>query len=429
MNDPFYNLYHIIVDSCINNKFNLSYATFSSLGENNPRRLVDPNYPNKTLKEEIDYLLKRKIIFHDQEPILFDNFKHEWDLQIALMNRLQTNHILSNSEINSFEKDLLINKSGWNDFYWFSNGFLSLEWYRYYRYANYLESNWEPQYTFSSYNRILKEREHRLAIAMHLFNNFKNKIILSCHTTEDHFKIKNLFINTDNDISTNLSYKIDVNDFTNSFCHIVTERIFYEKRIHLTEKTFRPIICCRPFILAASPGSLLYLKRYGFKTFDAFWSEDYDLIENHSKRLDAILEVINYLGSLSHSEMINLLSKMKSILIYNRNHFYGLFEKIITKEMFDNLNHCIVNQSSNKVPIFQTIMKNLTKAEIEFIKNSNVEYDLFCTKEDYFQQETIIKALNNEFLKSDVDENSIRSFVKRYAKHFRYHYLCLKGTS
>lgn len=345
------------------------------------------------------------------------------------MNRLETNHILSNSEIHSSEKDSLIAKSGWNDFYWFSNGFLSLEWYRYYRYANYLQNNWEPRYTFSSYNRILKKREHRLAIAMHLFNNFRNKIILSCHTNENHFGIENLFINTNNDISTNLSYKIDVNDFTDSFCHIVTERIFYEKRIHLTEKTFRPIICCRPFILAASPGSLQYLRSYGFKTFDEFWSEDYDLIEDHSARLNAILEVINYLGSLSHDEMINLLSRMRSILIYNRNHFYGLFEKIITAELFDNLNNCLASRSNAKVPIFQTVINNLTKAEIEFIENSKEEYDLFCTKEDYFQQETIIKALNNEFLKSDVNENSIRPFVRRYTKHFRYHYLCLKGTS
>ena len=417
MNDPFFNLYHIIVDTCFNSNFNLSYFYFNELGDNNPFGLVDTTVFKNDFDIEIDYLRKRKIIFHDQEPILFDNFAKEWDIRIATANRLQTNHILSNSEINSADKDKLLSKSGWSDFYWFSNGFLSLDWYRYYRYANYLEHNWSPTKTFSSYNRILKDRQHRLLIANHLYNNYQDKCVLSCHSDDG---ANNIFINTSNNISTNLSYKIDVPDFIDSFCHIVTERIFYEDRIHLTEKAFRPIVCCRPFILVSSPGTLKYLKNYGFKTFDKFWSEDYDNIINHDKRIESVCSIIDKLGSLSQSEILNMLNAMKDILLYNRRHFYGLFETNITNELYTNL-YAALAHTNTKESIFKQILANLTIAELDLIKNSNVELDFDNPEEDYFQQSVLTNTLNNTF-KKDTDEQVIRPFVIKYLKHFKYYY-------
>lgn len=395
----------------------MSYFYFNELGDNNPSGLVDTTVFKNDFNIEIDYLRKRKIIFHDQEPILFDHFAKEWDIRIATANRLQTNHILSNSEINSADKDKLLSKSGWSNFYWFSNGFLSLDWYRYYRYANYLEHNWSPTKTFSSYNRILKDRQHRLLIANHLYNNYQDKCVLSCHSDDGD---NNIFINTSNNISTNLSYKIDVPDFIDSFCHIVTERIFYEDRIHLTEKAFRPIVCCRPFILVSSPGTLKYLKNYGFKTFDKFWSEDYDSIINHDKRIESICAIIDKLGSLSQSEILNMLNAMKDILLYNRRHFYGLFETNITNELYTNL-YAALAHTNTKESIFKQILANLTVAELDLIKNSNVELDFDNPEEDYFQQSVLTNTLNNTF-KKDTDEQVIRPFVIKYLKHFKYYY-------
>jgi hypothetical protein len=110
MNDPFLNLYHIIVDSCQNNKLNIDSFFFQGLGDNDPLKLVDKQICRNNLELEINYLLKKRIIFHDQEPIIFNDFIKNWDCKIAQINRLETNHILSNSEINSNEKDLLLKK-------------------------------------------------------------------------------------------------------------------------------------------------------------------------------------------------------------------------------------------------------------------------------------------------------------------------------
>jgi hypothetical protein len=56
----------------------------------------------------------------------------------------------------------------------------------------------------------------------------------------------------------------------------------------LTEKALRPIACGQPFILAATPGSLQYLRSYGFKTFSGYIDETYDTIQemqNNNKEL------------------------------------------------------------------------------------------------------------------------------------------------
>lgn len=403
----------------------MGYYFFQSLGDNNPHNLIPPDPLRYDIETEISHLLRRRILFHDQEPIIFNNLIKDWHCKIAQVNRLNTNHILSNSELNSIDKDLLIEKSGWADFYWFSNAFLSSDWYRYYRYATYFESSWSPTKKFSSYNRILPNREHRLIIANHLYKNFKDQIILSKHSENNN---NNLFINTITNSSENYSYTIHEKDFVDSFCHIVTERIYYENRIHLTEKVFRPIICCRPFILVSSSKSLQYLKNYGFKTFNSFWNEDYDLVDDHNLRMEKILKIINYLGSLSHNEILNLLVKMQDILIYNRNHFYGNFQKLVTQELFQNLDTAL-NQKNSKKIIFKQIIENLTLAEINLIQNSNIELDFQNTDEDYFQMDLFSKTLNNNFNKFNIDETTIRPIVQKYLKHFKYYFVCINALS
>jgi hypothetical protein len=71
----------------------------------------------------------------------------------------------------------------------------------------------------------------------------------------------------------------NVADYTyslSSLWNIVTETVFYDNKLHLTEKIFKPIVLKRPFVLVGAPGNLQYLKEYGFQTFDKWINEDYD---------------------------------------------------------------------------------------------------------------------------------------------------------
>lgn len=415
---------------------------FTSLGECDPQYLANDIKVNN-FEELINKLLKKKIIFHDQEPIYFNSFKSNWDEAIAFTNILQTNHILSNSEKNSVEKTSLLEKSGWHDFYWFSNGFLSLDWYRYFKHAQYLETLWNPTKHFSSYNRIFLDRDHRAIISGFLLENHKDKIILSCHRNSNNdFKPRktisleqkkyvdlalsktNAFIETKNNVDDNFSYSLDPIDFINSFCHIVTERIYYEDRIHLTEKIFKPIVCCRPFILVSSPRSLEYLKNYGFKTFSNFWNEDYDSIENHNERMNRILILINDIAKLSVSEIKNMLSEMQSILVYNRNHFYNSFENLITNELHLNLSSALT-KSNNKTPLVNQIVDNLTIEEKKLLDSQTLDINQYFIKHngEFFNEYILLDTLNNKF-NIETNDHYINPLVKSNLDMVRFFCAC-----
>jgi hypothetical protein len=60
-----------------------------------------------------------------------------------------------------------------------------------------------------------------------------------------------------------------------------------------TEKAIKPIAAFRPFIVFGSPGVLAQLRDLGFRTFDAFWPEDYDAIENPQGRLATAFDALH----------------------------------------------------------------------------------------------------------------------------------------
>lgn len=432
MIDPFYNLYSIIENS-LSNKIKIAW--FNNLGDSNPINIQKVNSSYTTFEEFVARYKDKYLVFHDQEPIDFSNQQTEWKEFKVRFNKLHSNHILGNSEINSEEKNKLLNFLGYKDFYWFSNGFLSLEWYRFYRYASHLEKNFSLKFHFSSYNRLVYQRLHRPIISGALLHYANNKIILSCekqdlHTNKDIrktldyqnldkryksyideiFKITNdIRLNTANYNGNNKSYEIEVTDFIDSFCHIITERLFFENRIHLTEKCFRPIICCRPFILVSTPKSLDYLKNYGFKTFSNFWDESYDNEYNHYKRLDKIIDVISYLSTLTITDLHNMLDSMKDILLYNRHHFYNNFANLITTELYNNLNNCI-NDTSSKKGYYYQIFDQLNATQMDKVIRSTE----IATLEDYPEFDQIEFLTLSKEKQNIVFEKNLKYFAAFY---------------
>ena len=131
--------------------------------------------------------------------------------------------------------------------------------------------------------------------------------------------------------------------------HVVNETVFYEPKLHLTEKIFKPIVAERPFVLVAAPGNLAYLRRYGFRTFDQWIDESYDDIMDPDERLDAVCREIERLCSLSIRQLRDLHRDMLPVLQHNKRHFYGEFRQIIAHELVDNFDHCICVWNNGRV--------------------------------------------------------------------------------
>jgi hypothetical protein len=101
------------------------------------------------------------------------------------------------------------------------------------------------------------------------------------------------------------------------FCAVVTETYFNHKYTDISEKTLYAIAYGKPFILVAPAGSLEYLKQLGFKTFEEFWSEDYDLEKNSQKRMILIFNLISEINNYSISQLKKMYNDMQPILEHN----------------------------------------------------------------------------------------------------------------
>jgi hypothetical protein len=130
-------------------------------------------------------------------------------------------------------------------------------------------------------------------------------------------------------------------DYADTGIEVVLETLFDDDRWHLTEKALRPIACGKPFILAATPGSLQYLRYYGFETFAGVIDESYDQIANSQARLDAIIQEMKRIAGLAPDAKQVLYTKLHEIAQRNKQRFFnGLFDQVI-EEYQTNLNHAM----------------------------------------------------------------------------------------
>ena len=103
----------------------------------------------------------------------------------------------------------------------------------------------------------------------------------------------------------------------NCFLHVVTETVYNYPCSFMTEKVVQPIVSKRPFVIVGPPGSIKNLKDIGFLTFDRWWDERYDQIENNEQRLLAIIEIIKSTCSMDVPSLRNICDEMRDVLEYN----------------------------------------------------------------------------------------------------------------
>lgn len=301
------------------------------------------------------------VLFYDQEP-LFSN-----QLNIHVSNILECDifcKLLANSEKSTVKTQLCRNHK-FIDWYYFYHGFASLYWLQDFQY---LPVDYQFTKVFISLNRLhTNYRSYRLNLISEYIKRDLVKhghISFPIHNKE----FGNYLTELDdpntllpkhklNEIKYNLnSLKspliVDVANpqgFLSADCgtsalmmnhsslwHIVSETIFYQDKLHLTEKIFKPIATRRPFILVGAQGNLAYLKSYGFKTFDKWINEDYDNEKDNDKRLMMVVDELEKLCKLSHNQLRDMHKEMLETLNYNYEHFYHKFKTTIVDELLDN---------------------------------------------------------------------------------------------
>ena len=242
--------------------------------------------------------------------------------------------------------------------YYWSHALITLDWFRFAQHIHQKKKTITK--TFLIYNRAWSgTREYRLKfvdllIELGLVDNcqssvspvepklglhynqhqFNNSAWCPGNILEDHFPI--------NTAPSHYSADFNINDYQSTDIEVVLETLFDDDRLHLTEKSLRPIACGQPFILAGTHGSLEYLRSYGFKTFGHIWDEHYDQVEDPEERLIKITDLMHKISRWSAEERVNNLAEAQAIADYNKNHFFSkeFFNQVIS-ELKNNLQSAV----------------------------------------------------------------------------------------
>lgn len=226
---------------------------------------------------------------------------------------------------------------------------------------------------FLCFNRVPKI--HRLVIFSELMSNvnFKDKYITSLASISDFpylnygnkeniitnliefannkleflefiktYDFNNEYTFDEKNLQNNKANTFNIDAHNSTFLNIITESLLHEKNvIFFSEKTFKPIIAAQPFIMVGNPYSIQKLKELGFKTFDRWWDESYDLEKNLSKRLQKIINVMEEIATWDYDRCYQITQEMQETLKHN---FSVLLNTQNTKNLMEFLD-------SNPLPV------------------------------------------------------------------------------
>lgn len=328
------------------------------------------------------------MIFHDQEPLdwdlyqslpidqvpipevpkarlpcfsghyIYDNLlKSMPNLRLSMESMFNVNDkfLLCHSEKNSTELEKY--SDNFIGVYYWSHALIARDWFRYAQYDQSLGIN-NLEFDFLVYQRAWSgTREYRLKFSELLVDY---DLTPHCYTSigfvdngihyQDHqFKNQQFKIRTDlekhfepNQYQALASADYNSRDYQRCGIEVVLETLFDDQRHHLTEKTLRPIACGKPFLLVSTPGSLRYLRDYGFETFGNELDESYDNIQDPLARLSAIVQEMKRISELPLNQKTKLFGRLNVIAQRNKTLFFSdQWQQHIVDEFVANVDTAI----------------------------------------------------------------------------------------
>jgi hypothetical protein len=105
--------------------------------------------------------------------------------------------------------------------------------------------------------------------------------------------------------------------YVDTYFSVVTETIFDYPYTFRTEKIWKPMIMCHPFVAAANPGYYRDLHSAGFQTFGHLIDETFDLINDPTDRANRIVDVV---ADICYNGAASFLKSAQDVCKYNYQH-------------------------------------------------------------------------------------------------------------
>jgi len=323
----------------------------------------------------------RRSAFDDLRYRYFANFNLK-ALAMANTGPLYDQIILIHSEKNS--SDLTqYEQNGFVGVHYWAHAIIARDWYRFAKYDTRLSLDQTPKTKFLIYCRDWSHRrEYRLKFLEMLVENDLDRdsrtSVMHTNSESVHFSLHQ-FSNpvfelsnpeliskiSSNEFSATASADYNYADFVSTQISLVLETVFDDSRIHLTEKTLRPIACGHPFILAAGSGSLEYIKSYGFQTFAPWIDESYDSEPDSFKRLEKIIQAMKQIQNLQGQELENFSQGIKRIAEFNKKHFFSdVFFNQVKNELTNNLQTAYKQVNHSRGKYYLELLKLVKKHKL-----------------------------------------------------------------
>jgi len=196
---------------------------------------------------------------------------------------------------------------------------------------------WTGDKLFLSYNR--KPYTHRIKLhkELEMCDKLRHGIFTlgnddpsKAITIDENEDIDNNNIGGDVGVPNNIESLGNHNIWQQALINVVTETITYEH--FLSEKIWKPIVGKRPFMVIGPPGTIQRLQDWGFKTFDRWWSEGYNLVTYEEKHrlneelsINLVATILTALSQKSQEELKQMYHEMKEVLEHNHRHFFNVF--------------------------------------------------------------------------------------------------------
>ena len=128
-----------------------------------------------------------------------------------------------------------------------------------------------------------------------------------------------------------ISQHISAPIMENSWISVVGETIDDNDIFFVTEKTAKPLMAGRPFIMLGGVNYLKHLRNLGFKTFAPVIDESYDGVVDHHERVKSAFESFK---TLSEQDPKEILSKLAPVLEHNRRMMYDKHKLTLSARRF-----------------------------------------------------------------------------------------------
>jgi len=371
MSVPTSNLYNFVTQA-LENKFLVKY--FYPWGEKGFKNIIDNEEDSRPNGNYNDLSV---LICHDQEPLDFDLYsdqqlqqqlpdltynldiskaiKKEYkDLNLRWIDPFNRSNywVLLHSELNSPQVIQYKSTGLFKCAYWWSHALIALDWYRFARYDNRLTDKSQPiKANFLVYARgTTGKRAYRKLFLEHL-QHIDSVQLGSIDPTAV--------------VTSDSSATYNPQDFAQTRCSIVLETV-YDQRVHLTEKTLRPLACGHPFMILNGPGALETIRSYGFKTFQPYINESYDKEQSPTKRMDMVLREMRRINSESEKYQKWIWEGCAEVAEYNKQLFFDdKFMWRVKTELRRNVNTIPLSKLTHqRVRKLQTIKSRKEKLEM-----------------------------------------------------------------